>query len=97
LAGLNTGTCRNGVGRAIGKNRLNEASNLLQPRWTCPFAPTNGAVRLPEDRKYSRRNATLEKSTRGATALYGALMAHGLDEGLDDTFAPVSLFPSQGH
>jgi hypothetical protein len=29
------------------------------------------------------------------TTLYGALMAHGLDDGLDGTFASVSLFLSQ--
>jgi hypothetical protein len=51
----------------------------------------NGAVLLPEDRKWSRRNATPEKSTSGAGAFCAALMTHGLDDGLHDTLASASL------
>jgi hypothetical protein len=51
----------------------------------------NGAVLLPEDRKWSRRNATREKSTSGAGAFCGALMTHGLDDGLHDTLASANL------
>jgi hypothetical protein len=51
----------------------------------------NGAVLLPENRKWSRRNATPEKSTSGAGAFCAALMTHGLDDGLHDTLASASL------
>src|SRR5258706_1963567 len=51
----------------------------------------NDAVLLPEDRKWSRRNATPEKSTSGAGAFCGALMAHGLDDWLRYSLASASL------
>jgi len=51
----------------------------------------NSAVLLPEDRKWSRRNATPEKSTSGAGAFCAALMTHGLDDGLHDIFAWTSF------
>src|SRR6185436_19317554 len=51
----------------------------------------NDAVLLPEDRKCSRRNATPERSTSGAGAFCGALMTHGLDDGLYGFCAWTSL------
>lgn len=51
----------------------------------------NDAVLLPEDRKCSRRNATPEKSTSGVGAFCGALMTHGLDDGLYGFCAWTSL------
>jgi hypothetical protein len=72
---------------SVGPAKLSAASlfNLAEGlHWT---VSTNVAVPLPEDRRCSMRNATPEKSTNGAGALYRALVTHGLDDGFYGIFA----------